>query len=230
MKTLLLCVLTLAFALRAEAQTSTGLAEVRMNGDVRVIQPIGDGSFVIGGTVSYYNGTRVTELLRFQADGTRVAFPVTVSGEVSEMALDGAWLYLGGDFQVVNNTSLPFLARVNATTGAVDATWRPAPNGDPTDFAVAPGGLVVAGAFASIRGLPRSRLALIATSGPTSGRAVDTWRCDADSQVDSVVVNAGKVYLGGRFKKLNTTIENAVKPFAIGSRIRTTRSGNSSPA
>ena len=205
MKTRLLCVLTLAFALRAEAQTSTGLAEVRMNGDVRVIQPMGDGSIVIGGSVTYYNGTRVTELLRLQANGTRVAFPVTVSGEVSVMALEGAWLYLGGSFQVVNNTSLPFLARVHATTGAVDATWRPAPNGDPTDFAVAPGGLVVAGAFSSIRGLPRSRLALISTSGSTSGRAVDSWRCDADNQVDSVVVNAGKVYLGGRFKRLNTT-------------------------
>lgn len=206
MKILILYALTLALTPRAGAQTSTGLAEVRVNGDVRSIQPMGDGSFVLGGTVSYYNGVRVTELLRLRADGTRVAFPVTVGGTVNGMVLDGAWLYLGGDFQVVNNTSLPFLARVNATTGAVDATWRPAPNGDTVDMAVAPGGLVVSGAFSSIRGLPRSRLALIATSGPTAGRAVDTWRCDADAQVDSVEVNAGKVYLGGRFKKLNTTV------------------------
>ena len=206
MKKLTLFVIVLASVPNVGAQTSTGLAEVRMNGDVRAVQPMADGSFVLGGTVSYYNGARVTELLRLQADGTRVAFPVTVSGEVSVMVLDGGWLYLGGDFQVVNNASLPFLARVNATTGAVDATWRPAPNGDTTDFAVAPGGLVVAGAFSSIRGLPRSRVALIATSGTTSGRAVDTWKCDADAQVESVVVNAGKVYLGGRFKKLNITV------------------------
>jgi hypothetical protein len=77
-------------------QSSSSLAEVRMNGDVRAIQPMGDGSFVLGGTVSYYNGARVTELLRLRADGTRVAFPVTVGGAVTEMALDGAWLYLGG--------------------------------------------------------------------------------------------------------------------------------------
>lgn len=177
-----------------------------MNGDVRVIQPMGDGSFVLGGSIAYYNGERVTQLLRLQSNGTRVPFPVTVSGAVSVMALDSGWLYLGGDFQVVNGTSIPFLARVNAATGAVDATWRPAPNGDPTDFAIAPGGLVVAGAFSSVRGLPRSRMALISTSGASAGRAVDTWKCDADAQVESVVVNAGKVYLGGRFKKLNSTV------------------------
>lgn len=199
-------IVLLCLAVPAGGQTSTGLAEVRMNGDVRVIQPMGDGSFVIGGTISYYNGTRITELLRVQADGTRVTFPVTVSGLVSVMALDGGWLYLGGDFQVVNNVSLPFVARVNATTGTVDATWRPAPNGDTVDMAVAQGGLVLSGAFSRVGGLPRGQVALIATTGPSSGRAVEAWKCDADNQVDSVVVNAGKIYLGGRFKKLNTTV------------------------
>jgi hypothetical protein len=179
---------------------------VRLNGDVRAIQPMGDGTFVVGGSISYYNGTRITEMLRVKSDGTRVAFPVTVSGLVSSMALAGGWLYLGGDFQVVNNRSLPFVARVNATTGAVDPTWRPAPNGDTIDLAVAPGGLVVLGAFSKVGGLPRSYVALIATTGPSSGRALEAWRCDADSQVNSVVVNAGSIYLGGQFKKLNTTV------------------------
>ncbi len=191
---------------RAMAQTSSALAEVRVNGDVRAIQPMGDGTIVVGGSVSYYNGTRITTLLRMQADGTKVAFPVTVGGLVSAMALDGGWLYLGGEFQVVNNVSLPFVARVNATTGAVDATWRPAPNGDTVDMAVAPGGLVLSGAFSRVGGLPRSRVALIATTGPSAGRAVEAWKCDADNQVDSVVVNAGKIYMGGRFKKLNSTV------------------------
>jgi len=208
MKTRLFCVILLGTGLSGEvqAQTSTALPAVRMNGDVRAIQPMGDGSFVLGGTISYYNGTRITELLRVQSDGTRVAFPVTTSGVVSSMVLDSGWLYLGGDFQVVNNVSLPFVARVNAATGAVDATWRPAPNGDTVDMAMAPGGLVLSGAFSRVGGLPRSQVALISTSGPKAGRALEAWRCDADNQVDSVVVNAGKIYLGGRFKKLNSTV------------------------
>ncbi len=208
MKTRLLCVILLgpSMAEWAWAQTSTALPAVRMNGDVRAIQPMGDGTFVMGGTISYFNGTRITGLLRVQADGTRVVFPVTASGVVSSMILDSGWLYLGGDFQVVNNVSLPFVARVNAATGAVDATWRPAPNGDTVDMAMAPGGLVLSGAFSRVGGLPRSRVALISTSGPAAGRAVEAWKCDADNQVDSVLVNAGKVYLGGRFKKLNSTV------------------------
>lgn len=107
MKSLLLSLTLLAMILRAPSQTSTGLAEVRMSGDVRAIQPIGDGSFVLGGTVTCYNDVRATELLRLLADGTRVAFPVTVSGSVSVMALDGAWLYLGGDFQVLTTRVCP---------------------------------------------------------------------------------------------------------------------------
>lgn len=190
-------------SLRAEAQTSAGLVDVRMSGDVRCIQPMGDGSFVLGGYTLYYNDQRETGMLRLTAAGARVTWPVTVGGNVFATVLDGGWLYLGGDFQTVNGVSVPFVARVNAATGAVDGAWRPAPNGDILDMVPAGGGLVVSGSFSRVGGLSRSRVAMLKTTG--TGRAQETWRCDADAQVDALAAAGGKVFLGGRFKKLNTT-------------------------
>ncbi len=130
-----LCLLLFAgWPCRSPAQTSSALAEVRIRGDVRRILPMPDGSFILGGYTAYYNGVRETQLLRVMPNGARVAFPVAVNGAVFALAADGPWVYLGGDFQTVNGSSVPFAARVNATTGAVDATWRPAPNGDLIDI------------------------------------------------------------------------------------------------
>lgn len=98
-------------ATMARGQTSTSLAEVRIRGDVRRIQPMADGSFVLGGYTAYFNGVPDGQLLRVFPDGTRAAFPVSVSGPVQAMAVSGTWLYLGGDFQVVNGVSCPFVAR-----------------------------------------------------------------------------------------------------------------------
>jgi hypothetical protein len=102
---------------------------------------MGDGSFVLGGFTAYFNGARDSRLIRLTAAGDRVPFPVEVNGSVQTLALSAPWLYIGGDFQVVNGVSLPFAARVDATTGAVDATWRPAPNGDLLDIVPLPNGV-----------------------------------------------------------------------------------------
>jgi hypothetical protein len=186
--------------LSASAQTSAGIAEVRIRGDVRCIQPMGDGSFVLGGFTAYFNGARDSQLIRVTAAGARVLFPVEVNGSVQTLALSAPWLYIGGDFQVVNGVSLPFVARVNATTGAVDATWRPAPNGDLLDIVPLATGVVLNGSFSNVGGLPRSRLAMVSATG--AGRPVEGWRCDANNQVDRLVSIGGSLYAGGRFSRI----------------------------
>jgi hypothetical protein len=187
-------------AAAARGQTSAGLAEARIRGDVRCIQPMGDGSFVLGGYTAYFNGAPDGQLIRVFSNGARAAFPVTVSGPVLAMAVSGPWLYLGGDFQVVNGVSCPFAARVNAATGAVDPIWRPAPNGDLIDIVPVGGGVVLCGSFSRVAGLPRRRLALVSAGG--SGQPVEGWQCDADAQVDRVLFHQGWLYAGGRFKTI----------------------------
>lgn len=200
----MLCLLFQTGAETARAQTSAQMAEVRIRGDVRCIQPMGDGSFVLGGFTAYFNGARDGQLIRITSGGGRVAFPVTIGGSVSGMALAGGWLYLGGDFQTVNGVSLPFAARVDAITGAVDPTWRPAPNGDLLDIVPVAGGVVLNGSFSTVSGLPRNRLAMVSATG--SGQAVETWHCDANNQVDRLVLIGPWLYAGGRYSRIGGLI------------------------
>ncbi|WP_035604535.1 delta-60 repeat domain-containing protein [Haloferula sp. BvORR071] len=196
--------LWLAALSSAQAQTSTQIADLRIRGDIRAIQPMPDSSFVLGGITNYYNGTRETQLLRIQSNGTRVAFPVTTNSAVTTMVHAAPWLYLGGGFTVVNNTSCPFVARVNDTTGAVDATWRPAPNGDVISLAMVPGqGLFISGAFSDVGGLPRQQLALVSTTG--TGKPDSLWKCDANGQVDRIIAANGWLHIAGRFTQLGGT-------------------------
>ncbi|MEK7954263.1 hypothetical protein [Luteolibacter soli] len=200
----LLVLLVLAASLRLSAQTSTQIADLRIRGDIRAIQPMPDGSFVLGGITNYYNNTRDTQLLRIQSNGTRAAFPVTTNSAVTTMVHEAPWLYLGGGFTVVNNVSCPFVARVNDTTGAVDATWRPAPNGDVISLAMVSGqGLFMSGAFNNVGGLPRQQLALVSTTG--AGKPDPLWKCDANGQVDRIIAANGWLHIAGRFTQLGGT-------------------------
>ncbi len=158
------------------AQTSTALAEVRVRGDVRRIQPMADGSFILGGYTGYFNSAMDSQLIRVMPNGTRTAFPVNAAGEVLAMSVDGPWLYLGGNFQSVNGVSLPYAARVNATTGAVDPLWRPAPNGDLLDIVPVTGGVILSGSFSRVSGLARSRLAMVSSTGAGKARLDLCWR------------------------------------------------------
>lgn len=185
----------------ASAQTSSQIADVRIRGDLRSIQPMPDGSFILGGNTTYYNGVRDTQLLRIMPNGTRVNFPVQTNSGVLAMAHSAPWLYIGGAFTTVNGVSAPFIARVNDTTGAVDAAWRPAPNGDVVDVkAVSGRGILIAGAFSNVGGLTRRQLALVSDTG--TGRPDTLWRCDANGQVDSIIVSGGWLYAGGRFTQI----------------------------
>jgi len=193
--------LLLTLASYLAAQTSTQIADLRVCGDIRSIQPMPDGSFVLGGITAYYNGVRDTQLLRIQANGTRVAFPVTTNSTVLTMAHSPPWLYLGGAFTVVNNVSCPFIARVNDSTGAVDPTWRPAPNGDVISIAAVAGpAIVMSGAFSNVGGLPRRQLALVSATGV--GKPNPQWKCDANGQIDKLIPANGWLHLGGRFTQL----------------------------
>lgn len=195
------CAVVFALVSAVAAQTSTQIADLRVRGDIRCIQPMPDGSFVLGGITSYYNNVRDTQLLRIQPNGTRVAFPVTTNSAVLTMLHAPPWLYLGGGFTVVNGISCPFVARVNDSTGAVDPAWRPAPNGDVISLSSVSGSAIaMSGAFSNVGGLPRHQLAILSTSG--TGKPDPQWKCDANDQVDKIIVANGWLHIAGRFTQL----------------------------
>jgi hypothetical protein len=116
---------------------------------------------------------------------------------------DGSSLFLGGLFKKVNGLSRSRLAKVNATTGAVDGTWVPKASGEVKALAVAGSNVYAAGAFSKIGDITRNKVAALdATSGKLS-----SWNPNASSVVWDVAVSpdAKTVYLGGAFTKIGST-------------------------
>lgn len=105
-----------------------------INGPVYAVAPSADGSLLfIGGEFTTVDGTTTGPLAALNpSTGALVSsFSATVdptSGGrriVLALEVDGSQLYVGGDFGSVNSDGQPFLARVSATTGAVDNSFTP---------------------------------------------------------------------------------------------------------
>ena len=80
-------------------------------------------------------------------------------------------VFVSGQFKTIGGVSSPFLAKVDAVTGAVDTTFAPAITGMVYDMHVANGRLYVGGSFTKVRNLVRTNFAIL---DPTTGKAVGT--------------------------------------------------------
>jgi hypothetical protein len=107
------------------------------------------------------------------------AFKGSVNKGVRAMAVNGNALYIGGDFTTADSTAEGGLARLNATTGAVDTTFSMPISNPPTTglsveaMSLAPSGnlLAVSGDFLDVAGQSRPRVALINTGGGVGSTA-----------------------------------------------------------
>jgi Ricin-type beta-trefoil lectin domain/Domain of unknown function (DUF5122) beta-propeller len=145
-----------------------------------------------GGAFTAVNGTATGGLAALTVDpgqsddGHLVAgFGAQVTGTVTTLAANGTALYAGGSFSKVDGKSYKGVARLNATTGAVDSTFN-FTIGDPISgdalqlntLSVTPDGstLAIAGTFLQVNGVSHPRIALISTGGGVGKTAtLDTW-------------------------------------------------------
>jgi hypothetical protein len=80
--------------------------------------------------------------------GTILPWAPTVDGLVWSILVDGSSVYIGGDFKTVDGVSRPAIAKLDATTGALDPTFKPPINaGRVTDIKLINGMLFVSGSF-----------------------------------------------------------------------------------
>jgi hypothetical protein len=151
-----------------------------LDGPVNALVPGPGGTVYVGG--SFNDPGR--GLVRLSvADGSSVSsFSAPVyGGDVSSLVRQGNRLYVGGDFIGISRTARTALARLDATTGAVDPAFRVTPGrgrgGDTKVYAMAAtrDRLAVDGSFTTLDGLPRPQLGLIDL---TTSKVAD-WRTDA---------------------------------------------------
>ncbi|MCW1886805.1 delta-60 repeat domain-containing protein [Luteolibacter flavescens] len=99
---------------------------ITTEGQIYSMQPV-SGGMIIGGVFDSVNGVPRTSIAKILSNGTLdPSFNVPLVGFnrlVSDMKLDGSTLYFCGDFLTAGGAPTQHVARVNATTGAVDAGW-----------------------------------------------------------------------------------------------------------
>ena len=121
-------------------------------------------------------------------------------GRVEAIARIGNRVYIGGSFTIVGGQPRAGLAALDATTGAVDRSWRADVAGEVAALAASADGttLYVGGLFTSVGGASRENLAAVAAA---TG-AVTGWNPGANRLVASLAASATRVYVGGKFARI----------------------------
>lgn len=132
---------------------------------------------------------------------TTTNLPKVNDGAVKAFATVGTTVYVGGTFTTLtlpdgSVVSQPRLFAYDLTTGSFVAGFRPVINGEVSSLVAAPGGGVIAGgAFTTVNGAKRQRLARLSATGVLS----TTFVANANNRVQALVINGNRLFVGGVF-------------------------------
>jgi hypothetical protein len=166
----------------------------------------GAGSLYVGGSFSGYKTSAARKLAKL--DTTTAALDTTFSitgtgfsSTVWTIALDGSGgLYAGGLFTAFNGVTRERIAKLNATTAALDTTFDSASgtNGNVLSLAVdGAGSLYVGGSFTSYKGVTRQRIAKLDATTAALDTTFNKGFVSATEQIKSFVIDQGYVLYGG---------------------------------
>ena len=141
------------------------------------------------------------------ATGQVLPWDPNVNGTVQSIVGSGGTIYLGGAFGTVGTKPHSRIAAVDASTGAVNATFKPKPDKSVNSLALSGGTLYAGGAFLNVNGTPRSYLAAFSAS---TGALLSGWSPAADNVVKAVDVSGSRVYVGGNFTSIDGTTRRHV--------------------
>ena len=106
----------------------TSFAATGVGGQVRSVAATADAVYVGGGFNNLGNGTPRPNLAAFRASDGAI-LPWNPSADYTVWAVtvstDAQWVFAGGSFQFIGGQSAYGLAKINATSGVLDTTWKP---------------------------------------------------------------------------------------------------------
>ncbi|OHD12846.1 MAG: hypothetical protein A2Y41_01970 [Spirochaetes bacterium GWB1_36_13] len=186
------------------------------NIDVNDIEVLTDGSILIGGTFTSYNGTSVNRIAKLSSEGAPdSAFTTGIGTGFNDIVYDISLLSNGnivvvGDFTSYKGTASQRIAFINASTGALETAFTSGADNTIVSAAVqSDGKIVIGGVFTNYKGTARNRIARINTDG-TLDTSFDPGT-GADANVLCVRIGAdGKITAGGLFTYFNASLKSGV--------------------
>lgn len=121
---------------------------------------------------------------------------LTASTRVMAIVLNGSDVYIGGQFTAVNGQTRNNIAKVEATTGALDMAWDPNVNNTVETLALDAGLLYIGGGFSTISGTLRSNIGRV---NAVTGALDMVWNPGANGTVYVITPDAAGIYVGGNF-------------------------------
>lgn len=186
------------FGLSIDSATGQRQGGPKVNGEIRVAVPDGQGGWFIGGSFTNVGGHYRPRLAHVLSSGLVASWTPRPNNTVSALATSGGTVYAGGSFTSVGGVTRNRLAAIDARTGEADLDWNPGANGTVYALAAPPDGstLFAGGAFTNIAGTPRNRVAAL---NPATGQVIPTWSANASSNVRALAASSSRLYLGGDF-------------------------------
>lgn len=185
-----------------------------------------DGTILyVGGDFTSFSGFGLSGVVAIDTELQALELvwrPAPASGDergtVDAMVVSGSTLYIAGDFTTIGGESRAGLAAVEVAgsadaTGAADGTWDPNPgSGTVHSMIISGSSLYVGGAFNSIGGQTRSRLAVIdLAGGDNAGQADTTWNPTVTgTSVDGLLLSGSHLYVSGRFTGIGGQVRNNI--------------------
>jgi uncharacterized delta-60 repeat protein len=174
------------------------------NGNVLSIAAQPDGKYVVGGEFT----TPAAHVMRVNSDGSLdVSFnpDFGTDGNVNrlEVQADGRVL-VGGNFTKVGNFNVRSFARL-MPNGLLDASFNIGSGvaGTVNAITIAPDGkILIGGAFTSVNGTSRSRLARINSDGTVDLSFVPAV---PNGPINDIITYKGKIYIGGSFTTVGSS-------------------------
>ncbi len=182
------------------AMQSTFNVNLKTNGFISSSTKLDDGRVVMGGSFTEVNGVPMNNLIRFNTDGTfDPSFTGGPNGLVANVKHIAGKLYVSGGFTFSGTAPRQFLARYDATNGAIDTTWSPPIDGFARAITGDATSIYMVGGFYVVDGVVTRCLAKVSA---TTGQPDATWQpalagMSFGSQCQRAIAKVGNyVYVG----------------------------------
>lgn len=183
------------------------------DGEIAVMAAQPDGSFMIAGDFSSYNGSNAIKLTRINRNGGHDASfnPATgANSAIASMAIQAdEKIIIAGAFTSYFNVRRNCIARINKD-GSPDLSFNPGQGADAMITAVAlqrDGKIIVVGSFNSFDGIARNYIARLNANGSLDA----SFNCNTDYPVSAIAIQPdGRILIGGFFTRVNGVARNRI--------------------